>query len=164
MVWPHHGLDLWMQNLQRQIQDIGHLKDTWQYCAEVVQIIKCTCTVFIDNFRHISTNSSIQVSVCRGSYDGYAKHKRNDPTCDPWDSQGKEKKCSFYFYCFLPWLFYQNWNYNFRGMQNKKPFEIILHVGRVTSLRSWVAKKSRHGQTIINECSISDYPSNFEDL
>ena len=26
-------------------------------------------------------------------------------------------------------------------MQNKKPFEIILHVGRVTSLRSWVAKK-----------------------
>ena len=49
-------------------------------------------------------------------------------------------------------------------MQNKKPFEIVLHVGRVTSLRSWVAKKSCHGQTLINECSISDYPSNFEDL
>ena len=46
-------------------------------------------------------------------------------------------------------------------MQNKKSFEIILHVGRVTSLRSWVAKKSSHGQTLINECSISDYPSNF---
>ena len=28
----------------------------------------------------------------------------------------------------------------------------------------WVAKKSCHGQTLINECSISDYPSNFEDL
>ena len=25
-------------------------------------------------------------------------------------------------------------------MQNKKPFEIILHVGRVTSLQSWVPK------------------------
>ena len=26
-------------------------------------------------------------------------------------------------------------------MQNKKPFETILHVGRVTSLQSWVSKK-----------------------
>ena len=49
-------------------------------------------------------------------------------------------------------------------MQNKKPFEIILHVGRVTSLRSWVVKKSYHGQTLINKYSISDYPSNFEGL
>ena len=49
-------------------------------------------------------------------------------------------------------------------MQNKKPFEIILHVGRVTSLRSWAANKSCRGQTFINECSISDYPSNFEGL
>ena len=37
-------------------------------------------------------------------------------------------------------------------MQNKKTFEIILHVGRVTSLQSWVAKKSCHSQTLINEC------------
>ena len=59
--------------------------------SKVVQIIKCTCTVFIDNFRNISTNSSIWVSVCRGSYDGYVKHKRNDPMCDPWDSKGNEK-------------------------------------------------------------------------
>ena len=58
---------------------------------KVVQIIKCTCTVFIDNFGTISTNSSIKVSVCGGSYDGYVKHKRNDPMCDPWDSQGNEK-------------------------------------------------------------------------
>ena len=58
---------------------------------KVVQIIKCTCTVFIDNFRNISTNSSIQVSVYRGSYDKYVKHKRNGPICDPWDSQGNEK-------------------------------------------------------------------------
>ena len=47
-------------------------------------------------------------------------------------------------------------------MQNKKPLQIILHVGRVPSLQSWMAKKSCHGQTLTNECSISDYPSNFE--
>ena len=50
------------------------------------------------------------------------------------------KKCSSYFYCSLSWRFDQRWKYNFIGMQNKKPFEIILHVGRVTSLQSWVAK------------------------
>ena len=33
--------------------------------SKVVPIIKCTCTVFIDNFRNILTNSSIKVSVCR---------------------------------------------------------------------------------------------------
>ena len=61
------------------------------YSIKVVQIIKCTCTVFVDNFRNISTNSSISVSVCRGSYDGYVNHKRQDPMCDPWDSQANEK-------------------------------------------------------------------------
>ena len=55
--------------------------------SKVVQIIKCTCTVLIDNFINISTNSS----VCRGSYDGYVKHKRNYPMCDPWDPQRNEK-------------------------------------------------------------------------
>ena len=49
-------------------------------------------------------------------------------------------------------------------MQSKKPFEIILHVGRVTSLRSWMVKKSCHSQTLMNGCSISDYPPNFENL
>ena len=48
-------------------------------------------------------------------------------------------------------------------MQNKKPFEMILHVGRVTSLQSWVAKKSFHGQTLINECSIFHYPPTLKD-
>ena len=42
---------------------------------KVVQIIKCTCTAFIDNFRNISTNSSIKVSVRRGSF-FYVKHKK----------------------------------------------------------------------------------------
>ena len=59
--------------------------------TKVVQIIKCTCTVFIDNFRNISTNSWIKVPVCRGSYDECVKHKRNDLMCDSWDSQGIEK-------------------------------------------------------------------------
>ena len=49
-------------------------------------------------------------------------------------------------------------------MQSKNPFEIILNVGRVTSLQSWVAKKSCHGQTLMNEFSIFDYPPNFEGL
>ena len=34
-------------------------------------------------------------------------------------------------------------------MQNKKPFEIISDARRVTSLQSWLAKKSCHGQTLI---------------
>ena len=51
--------------------------------AAVVQIIKCICTVFIDNSGNISTKSSIYVSVCRGGYGGYVKHKRKDPMCDP---------------------------------------------------------------------------------
>ena len=29
-----------------------------------------------DNFRNILSNLSIKVSVCRGSYDGYVKHKK----------------------------------------------------------------------------------------
>ena len=46
-------------------------------------------------------------------------------------------------------------------MQNKNPFEIILHVGQVTSLQSWVAKNHVTVKPLfINECSISYYPSN----
>ena len=44
-------------------------------------------------------------------------------------------------------------------MQNKKTFEIILYVGQITNLQIWVATKSSHGQTLINECFIFDYPS-----
>ena len=69
-----------------------HITRSFQtYVSKVVQIIKSTCTVFLDNFRNISINSSIQVSVCRGNYDGCVKHKRNDPVCVPWDSQGNER-------------------------------------------------------------------------
>ena len=53
---------------------------------------------------------------------------------------------------------------NFRGMQNKKPFEIILHVELVTSLQSWVAKKKIMSWSNPYECFIFDYPSHFEGL
>ena len=38
-----------------------------------------------------SANQSIYVLVCRASYDGYftCKHKRNSPSCDPWDRKRK---------------------------------------------------------------------------
>ena len=45
-------------------------------------------------------------------------------------------------------------------MQNEKPFEIILHVGRATSLQSWVAKKSCHGQILtINVLFLTTLPA-----
>ena len=34
-------------------------------------------------------------------------------------------------------------------------------VGQVTSLQCWLAKKSCHGQTLINECYIFDYPCTY---
>ena len=68
------------------------------------------------------------------------KHKRNDLMRDPWDSQVNEKM-QFIFLLLFALTFDQKSKYNFRGMQNKKPFEIILHVGRVTSLQSWKGSK-----------------------
>ena len=58
----------------------------------------------------------------------------------------------------------RNENITSEVCKTKKLFEMLLHVGRVTSLQSWVYKKSCHGQTLINECSVSDYPSTFEGL
>ena len=70
----------------------------------------------------------------------------------------------FLFLLLFALTFDQKLKYNFQEMQNKNPFQIILHVGRVASLQSWEAKKSCHSQTLINECPIFDYPSNFEGL
>ena len=86
------------------------------------------------------------------------KHKTNDPMCDPWDSQGNERKMQFLFLLLFALTFFiRNENKTSEEFKTKKkPFEIILHVGRVRSLQSLVAKKSCHGQTLINECSISD--------
>ena len=69
----------------------------------LVQIIKCTCSVCIDNFRNIST-----ISSTRGSYDGYVKHKKNEPMCDQCD-----------LYEILPSLFIRNENTTFDEFKTK---------------------------------------------
>ena len=86
--------------------------------------------------------------------------------CDPWDSHGNEKKMQFLFLFLFALTFSSEMKISLlrNANQKKKTFEIIFHAGRVTSLQSWVATKSCHSQTVINECSISDCPSNFESL
>ena len=44
--------------------------------------------------------------------------------CDPCDSQGDEKNVISISIAFFIEFFYQKWKYNFRGMQNKNPFEM----------------------------------------
>ena len=45
------------------------------------------------------------------------------------------KKCNFYFYCFYALTFFiRNENIISKESKKKKPFEIILHIGRATSL------------------------------
>ena len=57
--------------------------------------------------------------------------------CNPWDSQGNGK-CSFHFYCsFSLTFFIRNVSIISKECKTKKQFEIMLHVGRVTSLQSW---------------------------
>ena len=66
------------------------------------------------------------------------KHKRNDPMCDPWDSQGDEK--IIISIAFRLDFLIRNENITSEECKTKKPFETILLVGRVTSLQIWVAK------------------------
>ena len=54
-------------------------------------------------------------------------HKRNDPMCDPWDSQGE--KMQFLFLMLFALIFIRNENITSEECKTKKPFEIILHVG-----------------------------------
>ena len=60
----------------------------------------------------------------------FVKHKRNNPTCDPRDSQGNGKM-QFLFLLLLALIFRSEMKTSLRGTQNKKPFEMILYVGRV---------------------------------
>ena len=58
--------------------------------------------------------------------------------CYPWDPQGNEKNAISISIAFCLDFFIRNENITSEECkQNKKPFEIILHVGRVTSLQSW---------------------------
>ena len=81
--------------------------------------------------------------------------------CNLWDSQEDEKYAISVSIAFCLHFFIRNENITSEECKTKK-FKIILHVGRVNSLQSWVTKKSCYSQTLINECSIFDYPSNFE--
>ena len=69
------------------------------------------------------------------------KHKRNDLMCDLWKGMKNAVSISISF-CLD--FFIRNENITSEECKTKKPFEIILHVERVTSLQSWVAKKSCH--------------------
>ena len=75
------------------IKSIRHRK-MWvamRHQAKVILIIKYTCTSLRTSELFQLANRPTYVSVCRGSYDRYFKRKRNNPKCDPWDSQGNEK-------------------------------------------------------------------------
>ena len=72
----------------------------------------------------------------RGSYDGYFKHKRNNQTCDPWDSQGTEKKAVSISIAFSVGILFKNENM-ISEERKTKPFEIILKKDWVKSPQSW---------------------------
>ena len=77
--------------------------------------------------------------------------------CDPSDSQGNEKmQLSISVASCLDFLI-RNENITSEKCKTKKLFEIILHVGRVKSLQSWVAKNHVTVKPLKKECSISDY-------
>ena len=70
------------------------------------------------------------------------KHKRNDPTCDPRDSQGDEKNAISISIAFCLDIFIRNENITSDECKTKKPSEVTLHVGLVTSLQSWKGSQS----------------------
>ena len=61
----------------------------------------------------------MEISVCRGSYDGHVNHERNYPMCDPWDSQGNEKKSAFISIAFCLDFFTRNENITFEECKTK---------------------------------------------
>ena len=69
------------------------------------------------------------------SYDGHAKHERNDPLCDPWDSHEDKKNAVSISIAFCLGFLIRNENITSEKCKTKKLFEIILHVGRVSSLQ-----------------------------
>ena len=57
--------------------------------------------------------------------------------CEPWDSQGNGKNAISISIAFCLDVFVRNENITSEECKAKKPFEILLHVGKVTSLQSW---------------------------
>ena len=70
--------------------------------CKVVQIIKCTCTVFIDNFTNISTDSSIYRYKFVGEVMADMLSIKKRIQCATFRIPKGVKKCNFYFYCFFP--------------------------------------------------------------
>ena len=56
--------------------------------------------------------------------------------CDPWDSQGNEKM-QFLFLLLCALTILSEMKILLPRNAKQKPFEIILHVGQITSLQSW---------------------------
>ena len=56
--------------------------------------------------------------------------------CGPWDSQVNEKNAISISLAFIINILIRNENVTSEEHKTKRPFEIILHVERVTSLRS----------------------------
>ena len=54
----------------------------------------CCFSLVTSEIFQLTNNQLIYVSICGGRYDGYFKHKGNNPTCDLWDSQGNKKGVS----------------------------------------------------------------------
>ena len=58
-------------------------------------------------------------SVRRGINGRYVKHKRNDPKCDPWDSQGDEKNAVSISIAFYLDFFIRNENITSKECKTK---------------------------------------------
>ena len=71
------------------------------------------------------TNTTIYVSVCRGSYDGYVKHKRNDPMCVPWDPKENKRNAISISIAFCLDFLIRNENITSEECKTKSRFENI---------------------------------------
>ena len=69
---------------------------------KIVQIIKCTSTVFVDNLKNISTNSLIYRYQFVGEIMADMLSIKEMIQCATLWIPKRMKKCNFYFYCILP--------------------------------------------------------------
>ena len=69
----------------------------------------------------MSAIKPILVSVSGGCYDEYSKRKRNNPMCDPWDSQGNEKNAISISTAFSVDILIRKKNIYFRGLVRDNP-------------------------------------------
>ena len=89
--------------------------------------------------------------------------------CDPWDSQGNEKRNAISIsIAFSIDFLIRKENISSDERKTKNRLRIIMHVAdELQAFKvGWLTqlKKSCHGQTLVNEHSIFHYLSNFEGL